>query len=228
MNKKILAIFVACALMIPMLTSCGRSLSTSSTTQNPNTNYAASTTQAGAYAEATAAGAPVASSEFNTEEYNQIVENSYMSVSSSPLSTFSADVDTASYSNVRRMINDGSQIPADAVRIEEMINYFSYDYPEPEGDDLFTVTRELADCPWNSESKLLMIGVQAKNINYDELPASNFVFLLDVSGSMYDSDKLPLVVAAMKLLTENLREEDRISIVVYAGDDAVLLDGASG
>jgi Ca-activated chloride channel family protein len=109
-----------------------------------------------------------------------------------------------------------------------MINYFSYDYPDPQGDDLFSVTRELSDCLWNSESKLLLIGVQAKNINYDELPASNFVFLLDVSGSMYDSNKLPLVIAAMKLLTENLREEDRISIVTYAGSEAVLLDGASG
>jgi Ca-activated chloride channel family protein len=126
------------------------------------------------------------------------------------------------------MINDGSTIPADAVRLEEMINYFSYDYPEPKGDELFSVTRELAECPWNDESKLLLIGVQAKNIDYDELPASNFVFLLDVSGSMYDSNKLPLVVDAMKLLTENLREEDRISIVTYAGDDAVVLDGVSG
>lgn len=231
MNKKIIAIFIACALLIPMLTSCGRSLSAPENTQNQNNNYAASTTQAGApmiYSEATQAGATANSTEYNTEEYDQFVENSYQAVANSPLSTFSADVDTASYTNIRRMINDGTQIPADAVRIEEMINYFDYDYPEPEGDDLFTVTRELADCPWNSESKLLLIGVQAKSINYDDLPASNLVFLLDVSGSMYDSNKLPLVVDAMKLLTENLREEDRISIVVYAGDEAVLLDGASG
>ena len=230
MNKKFLAIFVACALLIPILTSCGGAKYASKKINTHDAAIAAATTQAGAmnYAEATTAGAPVDNSEFNTEEYNTIVENSYMSVANSPLSTFSADVDTASYTNIRRMINDGSQIPADAVRIEEMINYFSFDYPQPEGDDLFTVTRELADCPWNSESKLLMIGVQAKSINYDELPASNLVFLLDVSGSMYDSNKLPLVVDAMKLLTENLREEDRISIVVYAGDEAVLLDGASG
>lgn len=221
MSKKIIAIIVACALLIPLLTSCSASSAPMSTTQRPDAYYD--------IAEATTvAGAPVDNPEFNTEEYNQIVENSYMSVANSPLSTFSADVDTASYTNIRRMINDGSKIPPDAVRIEEMINYFSYDYPQPEGDDLFTVTRELADCPWNSESKLLMIGVQAVNIDYDDLPASNFVFLLDVSGSMYDSNKLPLVVDAMKLLTENLREEDRISIVTYAGSESVLLDGASG
>ena len=221
MSKKIIAIIVACALLIPILTSCSSRQASMSTTQRPNANYD--------IAEATTvAGAPVDNPEFNTEEYNQIVENSYMSVANSPLSTFSADVDTASYTNVRRMINDRTKIPPDAVRIEEMINYFSYDYAQPEGDDLFNVTRELADCPWNSESKLLMIGVQAVNIDYDDLPASNFVFLLDVSGSMYDSNKLPLVVSAMKLLTENLREENRISIVTYAGSDSVLLDGASG
>jgi len=217
MRNKIIAILVTCAVLIPMLTSCASKQEKMSTTQNPNTYYAT-----------TVAGATVADPEFNTEEYNTIVENSYMSVANAPLSTFSADVDTASYANVRRMINDGTAISPDAVRIEEMINYFSYDYPEPEGDALFTVTRELTDCPWNDQSKLLMIGVQALNIDYDELPASNFVFLLDVSGSMYDSNKLPLVVEAMKLLTENLREEDRISIVTYAGSDSILLDGASG
>ena len=223
MSKKILAIIVSCAILIPILASCSTATSsyTASTTRSPDSNYG--------FAEATTvAGAPIDNPEFNTEEYNAIVENTYKSVKTSPLSTFSADVDTASYANIRRMITDGSTIPADAVRIEEMINYFSYDYPEPEGDELFSVTRELADCPWNSESKLLLIGVQAANIEYEELPASNFVFLLDVSGSMYDSNKLPLVVDAMKLLTENLREEDRISIVTYAGNDSVVLDGVSG
>ena len=175
MSKKLISMIIACAILIPILTSCSTATSPAATTQA----YAASTTQMMAFdgvAEATTVASTMSNPEFNTEEYNTIIENSYKSVATSPLSTFSADVDTASYTNVRRMINDGSTIPADAVRLEEMINYFSYDYPEPKGDELFSVTRELAECPWNDESKLLLIGVQAKNIDYDELPASNFVF----------------------------------------------------
>ena len=164
----------------------------------------------------------------NTEEYSYIEENGYRNVADSPLSTFSVDVDTASYGNVRRMIRSGSSIPADAVRIEELINYFDYDYPEPGGDEPFSVTTEYSDCPWNEEHRLLMIGLQAKEIDFETRPASNLVFLLDVSGSMYSDDKLPLVQKAFIILAENLDKKDRVSIVTYAGYESVVLDGVPG
>lgn len=166
--------------------------------------------------------------DFNTEEYNEIKENGYKSVKNNPLSTFSVDVDTASYTNVRRQIEDGGEVQKDSVRIEEMINYFKYDYEEPKGDDPFSITTELSDCPWNENTKLLSIGLQAKNIDYNSLPKSNLVFLLDVSGSMNSEDKLGLVQKAFLMLTENLRADDRISIVCYAGSDKVVLEGAAG
>ena len=166
--------------------------------------------------------------DFNTEEYNYILENGYKSVVNEPLSTFSIDVDTAAYSNVRRMIKAGNDIPEDAVRIEEMINYFSYDYPEPEEGEPFAVSMEYADCPWNEESRLMMIGIKAKDIDFKDRPASNFVFLLDVSGSMYSDDKLPLVQKSFSMLAENLTEQDRVSIVTYAGSEAVILEGETG
>ncbi|MGL5434766.1 MAG: vWA domain-containing protein [Lachnospiraceae bacterium] len=164
----------------------------------------------------------------NTEEYNYIQENGYKSVADEPLSTFSIDVDTAAYSNVRRMIQAGTGVVADAVRIEEMINYFSYDYPEPNGDAPFSVTTEYGACPWNEEAKLLMIGLKAESIDFHDRPASNFVFLLDVSGSMYDSNKLPLVQKSFAMLAENLTENDQVSIVTYAGYESVVLDGEQG
>lgn len=166
--------------------------------------------------------------DFNTEEYNSIQENGFKSVSKSPLSTFSADVDTASYSNLRRMITDGYGIDPDAVRIEEMINYFSYDYPEPKNDEPFSVTAEISDCPWNSESQLMMIGMKTKDIDLSSREPMNLVFLIDVSGSMYDENKLPLVQKSFSMLAENLTENDRISIVTYAGSDEVVLKGATG
>lgn len=164
----------------------------------------------------------------NTEEYNAIVENNFKSVIDYPLSTFSVDVDTASYSNVRRMINSGEQVVPDAVRIEEMINYFKYDYESPRGDVPFSVNTELSNCPWNEDAKLLLIGLQAKDIDLDDRPSSNLVFLLDVSGSMNDDNKLPLMQKAFIMLTENLNENDRVSIVTYAGADKVVLDGVRG
>lgn len=166
--------------------------------------------------------------EFNTEEYNTIVENDFKSVKDYPLSTFSADVDTASYSNIRRMIYDGGKVVPDAVRLEEMINYFKYDYKKPTGGVPFSVNTELSDCPWNKNAKLLLIGLQAEEIDLSNRPNSNFVFLLDVSGSMASVDKLPLVQKAFTLLTENLSENDRISIVTYAGMESVVLNGARG
>ncbi len=165
---------------------------------------------------------------FNTEEYNPIVENSYMSVAANPLSTFSIDVDTASYTNLRRMITEGGSINSSAIRIEEMINYFDYDYPAPNADEPFSVTTEIADCPWNKDTKLMMIGLQTEEIDLSDRVPMNLVFLIDVSGSMYDSNKLPLVQESFCMLTENLTAQDRISIVTYAGYDEVVLEGAEG
>lgn len=166
----------------------------------------------------------------NDEEYNYIKENGYTAVSSAPLSTFSADVDTASYTNVRRMIDDGMDVPPDAVRIEEFINYFDYDYSDPADGEPFAVHTELSDCPWNDETELLMVGINTKGFDavLDERPAMNLVFLIDVSGSMYDDNKLPLVQKSFSMLTDNLTAADRVSIVTYAGSDEVVLEGADG
>ncbi len=166
--------------------------------------------------------------DWNTEEYNDIKENSYMSVAANPLSTFSIDVDTASYTNLRRMIRDKEDIPESAIRIEEMINYFNYDYPEPNGDEPFSVTTEISDCPWNTDTKLMLVGLNAEEIDMSERAPMNIVFLIDVSGSMDRMDKLPLVQKSFSLLTENLTAQDRVSIVTYAGDDKVVLEGADG
>lgn len=167
--------------------------------------------------------------DFNTEEYNSIKENSYTSVSANPLSTFSIDVDTASYTNLRRMIADGySEIPEGAIRIEEMINYFDYDYPSPAENEPFSVTAEMTDCPWNEETKLMLVGLNAEDIDLEEREPMNIVFLIDVSGSMRSNDKLPLVQQAFSMLTEELTAKDRISIVTYAGSDSVILEGADG
>lgn len=166
--------------------------------------------------------------EHNTEEYSHIEENGFQSVSLSPLSTFAADVDTASYANLRRMLLEGADVPADAVRIEEMINYFHYDYPEPEDGEPFSVSTELTPCPWNGDNTLLRIGLQAPQPDWEAMPPANLVFLIDVSGSMNHSNKLPLVKQAFLLLTENLRSTDTISIVTYASRDEVVLSGVSG
>ena len=164
----------------------------------------------------------------NSEEYNSTVESGYRSTIADPLSTFSIDVDTASYANIRRMIEYGQNINPNAVRIEEFINYFNYDYSEPTTDDPFSVTTELSDCPWNDEAKLLLIGLKAEDIEMEERPPLNLVFLIDVSGSMFSEDKLPLVQQSFSMLTDNLTEDDRISIVTYAGEDKVVLKGTSG
>lgn len=162
------------------------------------------------------------------EGYDAISENSFHKAKDEPLSTFSIDVDAASYSNVRRFLNGGSLPPAGAVRIEEMINYFSYDYPAPTGKEPFSVHTELGACPWNKDHQLVMVGLQGKKIPVENLPSSNLVFLIDVSGSMQDELKLPLVKASLKLLTDQLRSQDRISIVVYAGSAGLVLPPVSG
>ncbi len=166
--------------------------------------------------------------EFNTEEYASISENSFRNVKDAPLSTFSIDVDAASYSNMRRFLKQGQLPPAGAVRIEEMINYFHYDYPQPKDEHPFSIHTEMADCSWSNQHKLVMIGLQGKKIPVENLPASNLVFLIDVSGSMMDENKLPLVKSSLKLLVEQLREMDRVAIVVYAGNAGLVLPSVSG
>ncbi len=166
--------------------------------------------------------------ESNTEAYSNIVENGFKNVTDNPVSTFSIDVDAASYSNVRRFLNQGQLPPAGAVRTEEMINYFKYQYPQPTNNDPFSFNTEMGDCPWNKQHKLLLVGLQGKTIPTENLPASNLVFLIDVSGSMGEENKLPLVKASLKLLTDQLREKDKISMVVYAGNAGLVLPATSG
>ena len=166
--------------------------------------------------------------DFNREGYDKITENPFKKVNDYPLSTFSIDVDAASYSNVRRFLNQGQLPPAGAVRIEEMINYFKYDYKQPKNGQPFSIHTEMANAPWNPNNKLVLIGLQGKKIPTDNLPASNLVFLIDVSGSMRSSNKLPLVKASLKMLVEQLREQDKISLVVYAGAAGLVLPPTSG
>ncbi|WP_430409083.1 YfbK domain-containing protein [Kordia sp.] len=164
----------------------------------------------------------------NTESYKEINENIFKRTALVPLSTFSIDVDKASYSNIRRMINNGQEIPVDAVKIEEMINYFNYDYVQPTDEHPFAVQTELGTTPWNSQTKLLKIGLQGKEIPLAETPPSNFTFLIDISGSMSSQNKLPLLVAAFKLMVDKLRPEDKVAIVVYAGAAGLVLKPTSG
>jgi len=159
----------------------------------------------------------------NTEEYDKIIENEFLDTKQNPLSTFSIDVDNAAYSNVRRMLNNNQMPDKGAVRIEEMINYFTYDYPEPTGNHPFSFNTEISDCPWNKENKLIHIGLQGKKLNYNDIKPSNLVFLLDVSGSMEDQNKLPLLRKSFKLLLDELSQEDKVSIVVYAGAAGLVL-----
>lgn len=169
-----------------------------------------------------------ADAHFNTEEYKALTENIFHDAKKNPLTTFSIDVDRAAYSNVRRMLNLGQFPQRDMVRIEEMINYFDYDYTQPKGDHPVAIHTELSDSPWNKGLKLLHIGLQAKTIPTDNLPASNLVFLIDVSGSMNAANKLPLVKEAFKLLVNQLRPSDRVAIVVYAGAAGVVLPSTAG
>ncbi len=159
----------------------------------------------------------------SSEKYAEIDENPFLATRNAPLSTFSIDVDTASYSNVRRHIKDRNLPPKNAVRIEELVNYFEYDYPQPVGNVPFSVTNEIANCPWNAKHKLVSIGLQGKKISLDDTPPSNLVFLLDVSGSMNDSNKLPLLKQGLKILVNQLKPQDRVAIAVYAGSSGLVL-----
>jgi Ca-activated chloride channel family protein len=166
--------------------------------------------------------------QFNTEEYGRIQENEFLSVAENPLSTFSVDVDRAAYSNIRRFLRDGQRPPRDAVRIEEMVNYFTYDYPDPSGAQPFSVTTEVASCPWNERHRVLLVGLQGRRMKTADLPANNLTFLIDVSGSMMEPDKLPLVKEGLELLVNQLRPKDRVAIVVYAGNAGLVLPSTPG
>ena len=228
-GKRNLSMLLAAALTAGTLTGCGaaKSSDSGSSPENKTVTYS----EAAAEDTAAADGYDYYSEMPNTEEYNAVDESGFTEASVSPLSTFSADVDTASYSNLRRMIEDGyclEDIPEGSVRIEELLNYFQYDYVRPEKEEPFGVTTQIADCPWNPNSKVAMIGLKTMDIDFSEAPASNLVFLLDVSGSMYSDDKLPLLQKSFSMLTENLTKKDTVSIVVYAGEDRVVLEGANG
>lgn len=166
--------------------------------------------------------------QFNREGYAAIHENGFKKAIESPLSTFSIDVDAASYANIRRFLNNGNRPPKDAVRIEEMVNYFNYDYPQPDNGDPFSINTEVNSCPWNEDNLLLHIGIQGLKLNMEDLPPSNIVFLLDVSGSMSSPNKLPLLKKSFELLLKQLDEEDRVAIVVYAGSSGLVLPSTSG
>jgi Ca-activated chloride channel family protein len=165
---------------------------------------------------------------YNTETYNYISENRFKKVIDNPLSTFSIDVDKAAYANVRRFLNNSQMPYKDAVRIEEMINYFDYNYQKPKGDDAFSTYLELGTCPWNSRNQLLLIGIQGKNIDEDNLPPNNLVFLIDVSGSMAPENRLPLLKKSFRILIDKLRPQDKVAIVVYAGAAGLVLPSTPG
>ncbi len=244
MRKEIIAVLLSITLLVGTLTGCGKSTSDTATSAagiTENTEAKAWTEESATEEEKTVKGEsyldgcydydPDFTRKENSEEYSEWEEKGYSSVMKEPVSTFSADVDTASYSNLRRLIREGysiDELPENAVRIEEMLNYFTYDYKEPEGSEPFGVTAKIGKCPWNEEAELVMLGLKTEDIDYEDAPASNLVFLLDVSGSMYADDKLPLLQEAFCLLADNLTEKDRVSIVTYAGDDTVVLEGVSG
>ena len=186
--------------------------------------YESSVMMTAAYAP-TAAKGMAAEIDWNTDEYTHFESNRFLSTQTSPLSTFAADVDTSSYAHFRRLVLNGEHVPADAIRIEEMLNYFHYDYQAPKGDDPFGVTVEIGNCPWNEKTKLMLIGLQAKEVTKTERPGHNLVFLIDTSGSMYGADRLDLVKRAFLMLLDELEPTDTVSIVAYASQDRVVLEG---
>lgn len=226
MNKRFIALSLALSVVAGTFVSCGAEdggeyNSYSSTAKNYNNDYFS-------IAEESADEEGGEYYDTSNEEYKKVTESGFKNPETEPLSTFSADVDTASYSNARRLINDGIQVPEDAVRIEEFINYFNYNYDNPQDGEKFGEYIEISECPWNADSKLMMIGIQGDRMQKNETPPSNLVFLIDSSGSMDSYDKLPLVQQAFSMLSENLTEYDRISIVTYAGSSRTIIKGADG
>lgn len=198
----------------------------------PSTNSAAPAVRrnavAGRVAGVTANSYNTYAPDYNTEDYSPINENTFHAATDQPLSTFSIDVDRAAYSNMRRFLNNGEMPPPDAVRVEEMINYFDYRYKAPVGKDPVAIFADMAICPWNTAHQLVRIALKSKQVDTKDLPAANLVFLLDVSGSMDEENKLPLVKRAFKVLAEQLRPQDKVAIVVYAGAAGVVLPATSG
>lgn len=235
---RISAAVCACTLMAASMTSCADSGESSSDFGSYHYSYSKTDNSADTADEAYPEyeyenedseeyyDEPVSPS--TNEEYREFIESGFKDPETEPLSTFSADVDTASYANARRLIEDGMFVPEDSVRIEEFINYFDYDYPQPEDGSAFGQYVEIADCPWNSSNKLMLVGIQGKELYEKETPPSNLVFLIDSSGSMSSYNKLPLVQTAFSMLAENLTSADRISIVTYAGTSTTLLAGEKG
>ena len=218
-QRKVLSLLLGMSVFAGAITGCGGSRVYEATSSDTYTEAAYETAEYEYYT------VPE-----NTESYEKPDENGFFVTQVQPLSTFAADVDTASYANIRRMIESKyslSDINADAVRPEEFINYFNYDLNSPEGNDKFGVTTEIAPCPWNDDHKLMFVGVKAQELESDEEIVNNLVFLIDVSGSMFDDDKLPLLQKAFTELVKNLPDEGTVSIVTYAGDDRVILEGES-
>jgi Ca-activated chloride channel homolog len=233
---RIATIYIGIAILLGSLASCNRPASQQGASKDAYLgNRADSTASPGASQNLSGSSllTPAAKTDSELvaptgESYKSIVDNQFYTADRQPLSTFSIDVDAASYSNVRRYINEGQLPPKDAVRIEEMVNYFPYDYPQPTGDKPFSINTEVANAPWNPQHKLVQIGVQGKKISMEKLPPSNLVFLLDVSGSMSEPNKLPLLKASLKLLVNELRPTDKVAIVVYAGNAGLVLPSTPG
>jgi Ca-activated chloride channel homolog len=222
--------YTSLAIILSTLAACGSNPGSPQTATKNSASVPAGITQNGADKTASMGkmaasedAAPEAPPETSNETYNGVADNQFYAANQDPLSTFSIDVDTASYSNVRRFINGGKLPPKDAVRIEEMVNYFPYNYPQPTGDKPFSINTEVATAPWNLQHKLVQIGLQGKKIGMEQLPPNNLVFLLDVSGSMNEPNKLPLLKASLKLLIKELRPQDKVAIVVYAGNAGLVL-----
>lgn len=230
---RLLLLSGAIALSAHLLAGCGEDPASFNSAGTQSGDRAESVPQAPTSAQIQAepvppVDAPDAGVTGDREDYNPIEENDFQLARSQPLSTFSIDVDRASYSNVRRFLDMGQLPPKDAVRIEELINYFDYDYPQPEGDTPFSLDTEISEAPWNRRHKLVRIGLQGRDVDLDALPPSNLVFLLDVSGSMSDANKLPLLKSALGLLVRELGARDRVSVVVYAGATGVALPPTAG
>jgi Ca-activated chloride channel family protein len=227
----------SCILTISILTGCETSNNTSaSREQVPSQTYStnsnvimsnASMTLNNTSGRAELRNIVGSDVETQDERYAKIEENPFLETSRAPLSTFSIDVDTASYANVRRYLNKGQLPPKDAVRIEELINYFDYDYPQPIGDIPFSVITEIATCAWNPNNKIVSIGLQGKKVLLEDAPPSNLVFLLDVSGSMNSHDRLPLVKQGLKTLARQISAKDKVAIVVYAGASGLVLSSTN-
>lgn len=231
--SKFTALSLTCITTAFSLCSCAEAKNDYASSYTGVNNYyetesAADESEEGVYEETESSDKTAPDEPSENEEYKQLIESGFKNPETEPLSTFGADVDTASYSNMRRLIEDGMIVPEEAVRIEEFINYFDYDYPQPAEGEVFSQYVEIADCPWNSDTKLMMVGIQGMELQQEETPPSNIVFLIDASGSMSSYDKLPLVQSAFAMLAENLTENDRISIVTYANNSRTVLAGAKG